>query len=479
MGLILNGEKNLPALLTLITQLALDISDADAACLYYIEDNVLHYSRVYIKSQNRLLTNDLTSEIPMMPIQLNDMNNNCAICLQQNQIIHIPNIDQCTSYDTTKIKYFDRKIGYHSQSTIYVPLVTNENEPLGVMQLTNRLDSDNHIVPFKNEDNGLIYFSAAQAGTAIQNIKYTNEIKDLLYSFAEVITTAIDERSSYNADHTRNVANYVKRFIKYYNEQYKLGYVKEYIDTNRSEQLYLAALLHDIGKITVPLEIMNKSTRLSSHLEKILSRFELFRCYFKIDYLEHTITEEVYQQKLQKLNEIQDFILMVNEVPCLTDEMVKQIEEYSSYVYYCSDGSDIPYFTTYELECLSIRKGTLTNKERQTMQGHVTTTAKMLSHFKFSHNFDKIETWANNHHEYLDGSGYPNHLTANELSLEERILCIADIYDALVATDRPYKSPMSQNKALSILEEMALEGKLDHSLVLLFSDMLNYTNHTK
>ena len=351
--------------------------------------------------------------------------------------------------------------------------IRNENEPLGILQFMNCLDSKNQIIAFSNEIDFSLFYFATQSALAISNINYTQEIKDLLYSFAEAMATAIDERAPYNATHSHNVAKYVRNLIYYYNEQYKQGYVDEYFDENRTEQAYLAALLHDIGKLGIPIEIMNKSTRLANLLDPLISRFEMYRCYYKIDYLEHQLTKEEYEKNVEQLDTIQDFVMEINSATYLDDETIEKVRSLKQYHYCNKEGIRIPFFTNAEIECLSIKKGTLTARERKIVESHVVITSKMLSRFKFKSHYANIPRWANNHHEYLDGSGYPNHLTAADMPLEIRMLCICDIYDALTATDRPYKKPQSPSKALDVLHQMALEGKLDLSLVMLFTDMIH------
>ena len=118
-----------------------------------------------------------------------------------------------------------------------------------------------------------------------------------------------------------------------------------------------------------------------------------------------------------------------------------------------------------EFECAHIKKGTLTREERIEIERHVVYTDQILSELKFGKKYAHVKEMAAEHHEFLDGSGYPNHRKAKEISKYVRIITIADIYDSLRADDRPYKKPMPNEKALSILEEMVSEGKLDGILV--------------
>lgn len=474
-GLVLNGEKTLEQLFETILYTGMNLASCDGGVICLLEDGMLHYTYLMTRSNKLHLSSLGYSRIPLMPISLSEDNIYTTV-MRSSQIVHISNIKNYHEFDISLFKTFDKRIGYHTMSAVIIPLFTNENEPLGILQFMNCTDYRNRIIPFQKELDYALLFFGTQSALAIANLNYTQEIKDLLNSFAASMATAIDERTPYNAKHSHNVAKYARLFMEYYNVQYKEGYVREYFDENRLEQLYLAALLHDIGKLAIPLEIMNKSTRLSSHLDDILERFELIRCYYRIDYLEHQISSFEYNERLAELDYLTQFINKVNTAPYLNDETLAESALLANYSYIKKNGEILPYFTEYELECLKIQKGTLTNEERAIMESHVTVTSKMLSRFKFNSHFENIPRWANHHHEFLDGSGYPDHLTAKDMPLEMRILSICDIYDALLATDRPYKQPMSENNALDILCKMAKEGKLDLSLVLIFSDMIHHKN---
>lgn len=291
------------------------------------------------------------------------------------------------------------------------------------------------------------------------------EIKELIYSFVEALATVIDERTPYNGTHTRKVAEYSELLANQINKEYEKGRCEEQFDAERMEKLRYAALLHDIGKMVVPLSVMNRSTRLDKDLERIECRFELLQAYYENDMLKGNISKEAYREKTEELAEILDFVREINGIGFLDDENHQRVQEITRKRYQSADGKEIPYFTEEEKKCLSIRKGTLTEEARKLMEGHVTMTAKILGKVHFTKNYEKIPKWAAGHHEFLDGSGYPNHLTAEELDLETRILTVADIYDALTATDRPYKKPVSRKEAFHILRNMAEEGKIEMRLV--------------
>ena len=124
-----------------------------------------------------------------------------------------------------------------------------------------------------------------------------------------------------------------------------------------------------------------------------------------------------------------------------------------------------PVFTDEEKECLRVKKGTLTNAEREIMESHVVMTERILKKVQFHSFYKDAPLFASQHHECLNGKGYPNKITAEQIPLESRILAVADICDALLATDRPYKQPMPKEKAFFILEDMAKFGNIDGKLV--------------
>jgi len=215
---------------------------------------------------------------------------------------------------------------------------------------------------------------------------------------------------------------------------------------------------------------MNKPTRLGPHLSEIENRFQLIRAYQYIDYLEHRQTEEEYEKEIQYLDAAWQLIIESNLAAQLKAHSIIPLKTLAGKVYCRSDGKTQPYLTAHEAECLMIPYGTLTFQERKIMQEHVVLTRKLLSQVHFTKDYERVPVFTSRHHEFLDGSGYPDHLTGDQLSLEAKILAVADIYDALTATDRPYKAPSSKEDAFEILQDMADHGKIDPWLVSLLQE---------
>ena len=239
---------------------------------------------------------------------------------------------------------------------------------------------------------------------------------------------------------------------------------EESFSPERKEQLVLSALLHDLGKMAVPTKVMNKATKLEEKLGDIQNRFQIFELKCKILLLENKISENEYRELVDRISDVLALVTEVNNTGFLETKQEEELKKAFQYEF-CFDGECIPYFTEEEKEELLIKKGTLTEKERTVMESHVEMTERILSKVHFNSCYKDVAKWAVQHHECLNGRGYPKHLTAKDLSLEARILAVADICDALLATDRPYKKPIPREKAFLIMRDMAEKGNIDGKLV--------------
>ncbi|MBE5922961.1 MAG: CHASE2 domain-containing protein [Lachnospiraceae bacterium] len=289
---------------------------------------------------------------------------------------------------------------------------------------------------------------------------YQKELKEQMWSFTEAMAAAVDERTPYNASHTRNVARYCGMVVDYINSLNAKGLEKEYYSQSKKEQLVFAALLHDIGKMAVPLAVMNKSTRLGGREKDIEKRFEKFRLQARVAMYEQGKSKDWCADISNKTFEAWDLICRVNAVGFIEEETRNELEKVMQYEY---EGE--PFFTDEEKDCLRIVKGTLTEAERKVMESHVVITKRILSKVHFNRQFRNTVELAGQHHEFLNGKGYPDGLTAKELSSGARIMAVADICDALLATDRPYKKPVPMEKAFEIMRDMAEKGNIDGKYV--------------
>lgn len=305
--------------------------------------------------------------------------------------------------------------------------------------------------------------------TAIAEIneKHYAETKELFNSFVKVMTTAIDERTPYNANHSINVAKYSGQLVCYLREKFAPD-SKYYMDENREEQLVMAAYLHDVGKIVTPIEVMDKPSRLGNKLPTIMQRFEIKKMFDKVQFLSGKMSEAEYNAGAEALSDTVTFMERVNTAGFLPDEDLDRVKTLCELTYIDDNGETISVFDEEDIISLSTRKGTLTDAERGIMEEHASVTERLLGKMKFSENLQLVPGWAKSHHEFIDGTGYPYKIAGEEVSVEVRILTMLDIYDALTARDRPYKRAAPHDVAIKILRSMVEEGKLDNELVELF-----------
>lgn len=462
-GIELTTEKDRNKLLNKILEESMNVTNCDAGTLYVLENNALKFKVMKTLSMGVSRGED-GEEIDLPPVPLKE-ENVCAYSAIHQKVINIEDVWSSDTFDFSGPKKYDAMTGYHTQSLLVIPLANHEGEVIGVMQLINALDGEDKIVVFDKEYEFIILSLASQAAIAISNMRYTEELKEQMWSFTEALATAIDERTPYNATHTRKVADYSGILVDELNREYEAGEFPEYFDEHRKEQLIMGALLHDIGKMIVPLEVMNKATRLGDNSSVVQERFKLFQSYVRIRFLEGKITKEEYEKEKDFLTDSIHFIEEIDSKGFLPDEDYERVAQIADSFCMTPEGEKIPLLTEEETECLKIRKGTLTDKERAVMENHVVMTRKILEKVHFNQYFKDCPVWAAQHHETLNGTGYPDHLTADQLAAESRILAVVDIYDALTSQDRPYKKPMPKEKAISILESMVSEGKLDERIV--------------
>ena len=462
-GVLLSSERNLNKLLEKILISVMEISHCGAGTLYLLEQEKLHF---VIMRNNTMKTyaggDGKRPDIPPVPLSRENV---CALALMDGRTINIADVRNCSEYNLSGSVKYDSMTGYYTKSMLTVPMQNRKGEKLGVLQLLNAMDADGNICPFPDEMALVLQSVASQAAITIQNVRYIDEIKELFHSFVRVFASAIDERSPYNGNHTRHMAAFGEKFIDYINAKAQEAGKEILFDSIHKEELLMSIWLHDVGKLVIPLEIMDKPARLlSEQHSEFLHRMEVLRLLSEIDSLSgkcDNLDDLIYEIK-----KAEELIESVNDAKhYVTDEDIKALRQLTKRTYTDKNGEVKHWLTEDEYNMLSIRKGTLSDNEREIMESHVVLTEKLLSQIQFSKELSHVREWASAHHEYLSGDGYPKHLSGNEIPVEVRILTILDIFDALTADDRPYKPGMSIEKALSVLKDMAEnEGKLDKAL---------------
>lgn len=461
-GIALSKEKNRNHLFAIILEKSMDICNCDGGTLYLYEDGKLAFHTMKTLSQCIDKGGD-GEPINLPPVPLKE-ENICAYAAIHGKPLNIANVYDSDMFDFSGPKKYDAMTGYHTESMMAIPLVNDDNQTVGVLQLINAMNDDGAVIPFSDSLEKVVYALASQTAIAITNMRYQEELKTQMWSFTEAMAEAIDARTPYNASHTRNVAKYCGLIADYINKLHEEGVEDDYFPVPRKEQLVMGALLHDIGKLVIPLEVMNKATRLDGREESIYNRLEKYALKAKIQFLEGKTDEQKENETLSQIDEAISVIKEVNAAGFLNDEVRARLEKVLAYTY-SEDGEELPFFTEEDKTNLRVIKGTLTEEEREIMESHVAMTERILSKVHFIGYFKDSPTWAVQHHECLNGKGYPKGLGEAELRAEARIVAVADICDALLATDRPYKKPLPKEKAFAILRNMAADGSIEAKYV--------------
>jgi len=458
-GALLNNEKDNDKILTRIVEAAMDITNSDGGTLYLLEEGQLEFKVLINKSKGlKQVRKELPIGIPA--VKLTDKNV-CAKAAIDKKLINVEDCYSDTRYDFSGVVKYDELNNYKTKSVLVAPLIDDNDELVGVLQLINTKDDAGNIVSFTKSEENIISPLTSQAAMVIVNSLYSQKINDLLYGFVKVMSVGIDERTPYNANHTKNMIKFADYFFDY--EEKENGKYK--VDSIKRREILMSIWLHDTGKILTPLYIMNKDDRLGKLFVDVKTRFERRDLLLRLALANKQISIDEYERlEEERINDFK-FIEQINSIGFLNDDLFNELEKIASKTYVELDGSVNNVLTKEEHYQLTIRKGTLTSEERDVMQNHVVMTQKLLAQLKFPKNYENIAIYACNHHEFLNGSGYPNHLTEKDLPWPCRLITVLDIFEALVAKDRPYKKPMPTEKALSILREMANEGKLDNDVI--------------
>lgn len=467
-GILLSSERNLNRLLDEVLTCAMEAAHCDAGTLYLLEDNALHFK---IMRNNTLKTysggDDNDIDLPPVALQKGNV---CALSLLEDRTIRIADVRTSTEADFSGPVRYDSITGYHTRSMLVVPMRNRDGDKLGVVQLLNCLDENGNVTEFPEEMALMVEWVASQSAISIQNARYVLDIKELFQSVVRMMSSAVDERTPYNGNHTRHMAAYGERFLNFLNRRADEAGVPRPFSPAHREELLMSIWFHDIGKLITPLGVMNKDTRLLPEQRSAFAhRMEIIRLRGEIDCLSGRITPEEKQSLIQKTRDAEAIVEKCNPAGFLSDEDLAAIDRLADMTYEDGDGRRTPWLTADEHTMLSIRKGTLSEKEREIMEDHVVVTDKLLTQIHFSKDFSHVRDWAGSHHEYINGTGYPRHLSGDQIPPEVRIITILDIFDALTADDRPYKPGIPVENALSILDSMANnEGKLDPELTRLF-----------
>jgi len=472
----LSSERNLEKLLRKIVGTARKFTGSDACSIY-----------VVTKEQDTELN---TGMLEFMILEGDTLRESCErfnIPITSNSIAgyaaltkRVVNLDDCyrlpENSEFTFSDTYDTLHGYHTKSMLTVPMLNREGDVIGVIQLINRKKhrktklateeiTEKEVLPFGKESIQFMESLASHAAVCIENAVFYIEIEELLESFIEASALAVDSREPSAAGHSRRVAKLVTRIADAINLE-KEGPLAEYnFSGSELRQLRYAGLLHDFGKIGVPEAVLLKAEKLFPwELERIMARAACA----EFSTLLNVHSEEKRQEILDELEQFKNTVKKVNLPQPPAQDDLDFLKEMKDKRFRDSRGKEMALLDDEEFELLSIEFGSLSPEERKAIMSHVEYTYRFLKEIKWTTNLLKIPEIALNHHEKLDGSGYPDGKRTSEIPIESQIMCIADIYDALIASDRPYKHRIPVEKALTILKYDALDGRLNKKIVDLF-----------
>ena len=482
-GVALSKETDINRLLEAILVAAQKITRADGGTLYRMtEERALKFEIMRNDTLGIAMGGTTGTPIPFYPLNLFDKDGApitsmvAAYAVHHDQSVNVADAYTEEGFDFAGTKNFDKKTGYRSQSFLTVPMKNHENEIIGVLQLLNAKDPvTGTVTAVSKEDQQLAESLASQAAIALTNRLLINHLENLFESFINLINAAIDDKSPYTAGHCSRVPQLTMLLAEAVNEV-KVGPLREFSMTDKDRyELKIAGLLHDCGKVTTPVHVVDKATKLQTIFDRVHlvdTRFEVLKRDAEIAALKAKLANpstDADQQLQQRLREIEDdraFLRVANVGGELMNEADQQrVQQISAkYRWQDADGREGDFLTDDEIENLTIRAGTLTAAERQIINHHIEVTIQMLEALPWPKHLKNVAEYAGGHHERMDGKGYPRGLTREQMSVQARCMGIADIFEALTAKDRPYKKGKTLTESLTILGKFKLGGHVDPDL---------------
>jgi len=500
-GVALSTERNLLTLLELIVSQARSLTSSDAASLYLVERGEGQAAgdgpgMLRFKLSQNVTLPDLPLREFTVPIDNASLAGHAAATGEPLVIADVALLPQDTAYRPNRS--FDERFGYRTKSVLVIPMKTHQDEVVGVLQLINRkrtpdarLDSpeatDREVIAFDERAVAVVSALAAQAAVAIENSLLYDSIERLFEGLVTASVTAIDARDPATCGHSARVAALSVALAESLERAGAGGQPRARFTREQLRELRYAALLHDFGKVAVREQVLVKQKKLyPTDLDAIRRRFEyamqaadvafergradFLLAFGRAQYAEAAEElERVRRRRRAELAGYLEAVLTANEPTRLTDASFDELRRIAQVTYVDHEGHRRPLLTSDEVRALSIRRGNLDDFERREIESHVQHTYNFLQQIPWTRELRGVPDIALAHHEKLNGSGYPNGLSGAAISLEARIVSIADIFDALTAADRPYRRAMSPEYALGVIRAEAEAGALDAELVEIFA----------
>lgn len=489
-GTALSREKDIDRLLESILVAAKNIARADGGTLYRLADDrrSLRFEIIRTDSLGIAMGGSTGREVPFAPIPLFEddgapnVHNVAACAVNQDRTVNVEDAYAEAGFDFSGTRRFDTQTGYRSRSFLTVPMKNHEDEIIGVLQLINARDASGAVRAFSGTDQRLAESLASQAAVVLTNRLLISRLEHLFESFINLINSAIDDKSPYTGGHCERVP-VLTTMLADAACNTTTGPLADFdMDDAQRYELKIAGLLHDCGKVTTPIHVVDKATKLETIFDRIHlidTRFEIVHRDIEVELLRERIAamqageranladmEAELTRRVRAVNEDRDFLRKANiGAESMDAEDRARVHAIASrWPRRDEAGCETPFLTADEVANLTTAYGTLTPEERRVINHHIDITIQMLEALPWPKHLQNVPEFAGGHHERMDGKGYPRGLSGEQMSVQARMMAIADVFEALTAKDRPYKRGKTLTEALSILGRMKLTGHIDPDL---------------
>ncbi|WP_235953034.1 HD family phosphohydrolase [Noviherbaspirillum galbum] len=499
----LSANTNTAALLERILRAAKDMTRADGGTLYRVTRDRCALS--FCISINDTLGMYLGGQggepvtLPDIPLSTASGAPNmaavAAYAANTGVSVNIPDVYQAEGFNFSGMRQFDVAHGYHSQSFLTVPMRDHEGALTGVLQLINARDKrSGAIQAFSESDQRLIEALASQAAIAITNQSLIKTLEELFEAFVKLINIGIDEKSPHTGRHCEHVPELTMMLAQAVHETANGPFAAFSMSDRDRKALWIAGLLHDCGKITTPVHVVEKATKLETIFDRIHlvdARFEVLKRDAEIQSLKdklaagndarrHAEINQLLSARLAGLDEDRAFLRRANVGgEFMRPEDQERVRQIARHRWIAPDGNERDLLDAEEVANLTIRAGTLNEAEREIINNHISVTIRMLESLPWPRHLELVPEYAGGHHERMDGNGYPRGLRGEQMSVQARIMAIADIFEALTAKDRPYKKGNTLSESLVILGGFRQRNHIDPDLFDIFVRQKVYLQYAK
>jgi HD-GYP domain-containing protein (c-di-GMP phosphodiesterase class II) len=499
-GMALSSQRDVNALLNQILSHAREVTGADAGSLYLVEDaaNGGHQLR-FMLTQN----DSLTFPFQELTLPLTDKS------MAGYSALHAEVLNYADAYKIPRNRPFrfndsyDRETGYRTRSILTLPMRNAKDQVLGILQLINakknraarlatQADVARQVQPFRDRAVRMALSLGSQAAVAYENRKLYTNIEQLFEGFVQAAVKAIEQRDPTTSGHSVRVATYTEALATVVDSVSDGPYSNARFTPEQMKEIRYAALLHDFGKVGVREEVLVKAKKLQPlQLELVRQRFDYIRKEVEASIVRRKLQvflerdrgdalsevarlSEDFEQRLKRIDEYFEFVLEANEPTILEQGQFRRLRDIAQNSFIDPIGVERPYLSPDEVRMLSIPKGSLDASERQQIESHVVHTFNFLTQIPWTKELMKIPEIARAHHEKLNGTGYPYKLWGDEIPLPAKMMTVCDIFDALTASDRPYKRAVPIDRALAILDDCVRANEIDPDLMRLFREARIY-----